>query len=362
VQISVIRNKLPILLALVLTAVAAMPWLRSLELQRWSVLAGPTTVPPPSPMSVPGGNPVSPFPPGEGRGVTPVPSASAAPQTGSNVAARSSRRAETRTPSAQSSQITAQGLIDYAVMAVENQEFISAKIMEEGELFLHPLAGRGSYIEHREGPIPSIRLELTVQIDTVTTSLVQVCNGGTIWTYRKMPNGESLSKLDAVRAINALDQAASHMPPGGAFASPGLGGLGRLMRGLNATFDFKSPEADDFDGTPVWKLGGAWKAKVLARLMPEQNAVVAKGRPYDVTRLPARLPDSVTIYVRQGDYFPLRIDYCRSVPKSPPRCLLSFKLGDVSFRGPIDSSQFLFPPSSLEYTDRTDEFVRSLGM
>ena len=41
------RNKLPILLALVLMAVAAMPWLRSLESQRWSLPTSATTVPPP---------------------------------------------------------------------------------------------------------------------------------------------------------------------------------------------------------------------------------------------------------------------------------------------------------------------------
>jgi hypothetical protein len=37
------------------------------------------------------------------------------------------------------------------------------------------------------------------------------------------------------------------------------------------------------------------------------------------------------------------------------------KFSDVSFRGPIDSSRFLFTPGSLDYRDRTDEFVRSLG-
>ena len=41
------RNKLPILLALILMAVAAMPWLRSLESQRWSSPTSTTTVPPP---------------------------------------------------------------------------------------------------------------------------------------------------------------------------------------------------------------------------------------------------------------------------------------------------------------------------
>ena len=51
---------------------------------------------------------------------------------------------------------------------------------------------------------------------------MQVCNGKTLWTYQKLPNGESLSKLDAVRAIAALEKAAAKLPPpqGGSVASP----------------------------------------------------------------------------------------------------------------------------------------------
>ena len=47
------RNKLPILLALILMVIAAMPWLRSLESQRWGLPTGETTVPPPEQAVVP---------------------------------------------------------------------------------------------------------------------------------------------------------------------------------------------------------------------------------------------------------------------------------------------------------------------
>lgn len=393
------RNKLPILLAFILTAIAAMPWLRSLELQNWSAFTGPTeptTVPPPAPLSVPSsstppkeahgsssdfplragatvpnspllsgdgrgaGVPNSPLAPGEGQGVRAasevpsllatghgtMPGGSIASQAGSNTLA----------------QPKPQDLVNYGVTAVENQEFISARISEEGELYQHPLAGVGRYYEQREGPIPLVRLELTIQVDTVSTLLVQVCNRSTIWTHRKLPNGETLAKIDTVRAITALEQARTNLSPEAALAAPGLGGLGRLMRGLNATLDFTSAEADLLDGTPVWKLGGGWKTAVLSRLLADQNAAVAKGRPYDLARLPGRMPDHVALYLRQSDCFPLRVDYCRNIAK-PPRCLLSVKFTDVSFHGPIDSGQFIFtPPGSLEYTDRTAEFVRSVGM
>jgi hypothetical protein len=346
-QISDMRNKLPILLALVLAAIAAIPWLRSLSWQR--MVLGQTTVPPPSAVG-------SPLPPGEGQGVrvdrSLTDKAAQPPLSGH-------RRGTLVVERGADAQPNAQTLIGYAVLAVENQQYITAQISEEGELFGHPFAGVGRYYEQRQGPIPLIHLDMTVQVDSVSTSLVQVCNGTTFWTYRKLPNAESLSKIDVAAAVDALDRTTGRLPPDAMFTCPGLGGLGRLIRGLNRQFDFTSTEPDAVEGTPVWKLAGQWKPWVLARLLPDQKDAAAKGQPYDLKRLAGHLPDGATVYLRQSDYFPLRIDYRRGTPQ--PRCLLSLKFSDVSFRGPIDSSRFLFTPGSLDYRDRTDDFVRSLG-
>jgi hypothetical protein len=244
---------------------------------------------------------------------------------------------------------------------VETRRFISARIKQQGELFGHQVTGEGRYYELRQGPIPRIHFELTAEVGSVSTSLVQVCNGTTFWTYRKLPNGESLSKVDAVRAITALEQAAGKRPREAMAASPGLGGLGRLMRGLNAQFEFTSVVADQLSGLPVWKLSGGWKPAHLARLLPNQKEALQKGRPPDLTRLPAQLPDSVILFLGQEDYFPFRIDYLRSVSRSSPRCLMGLEFFELNFNGPIDSGQFLFTPGSLEIIDRTEEFVRSLG-
>ena len=118
----------------------------------------------------------------------------------------------------------------------------------------------------------------------------------------------------------------------------------------------------DLEDTPVWKLTGGWKPAALARLLPAQAEAAAKGRPCDLTKLSARLPDSVSVYLRQSDYFPLRIDYCRGGSKSAPKCLVGLRFSDVNLNGPIDSSQFLFSPQNLDYSDRTDDFVRGLGL
>ncbi len=240
-------------------------------------------------------------------------------------------------------------------------QYISARIKQRGELFGHQITGEGRYYELRQGPIPRIRLELTVEVGSVSTSLVQVCNGATFWTYQKLPNGESLSKLDAVRAFTALEQAAGKLPREAVASSPGLGGLGRLMRGLNAQFEFTSAVADQLGGLPVWKLSGGWKPAQLARFLPNQKEAIEKGRPLDLTRLPGHLPDSVTLFLGQEDCFPFRIDYLRSVPKSSPRCLMGLEFFELNFDGPIDSGQFLFTPGNLQTIDRTEEFVRALG-
>jgi hypothetical protein len=143
--------------------------------------------------------------------------------------------------------------------------------------------------------------------------------------------------------------------------TPGLGGLGRLMRGLNGQLDFASAAADELDGAPVWKVSGSWKPVALARALPDQKDAAEKGRPYNLSKLPARLPDRVAVYLRQTDYFPLRIDYLRGTTGLSPHCLLSLKFTDVNFRGPIDSGQFLFSPGSLEFNDRTDDFIKALN-
>ena len=263
--------------------------------------------------------------------------------------------------STQTSPPKPQELLDRAVRAVEAPTFISAHLKQQGELFGHPITGDGRYFEVRQGPIPQIHLELTVEIGSVSTSLVQVCNGTTFWTYRKMPGGESLSKIDAMRAVIALEQAAGRMPREAVASAPGLGGLGRLMRGLNAQFEFTSVVADQLEGDPVWKLSGGWRPAQLVRLLPEQKEAIEKGRKVDLTRLPVQLPDTVMLYLGRDDVFPFRIDYLRSVPKSSPRCLIRLEFSELNFNGPIDSGQFLFAPGKPEPVDRTDEFVNSLG-
>ena len=244
------RNKLPILFALILMAVAAMPWLRSLESQRWILSAGTATVPPPEQAVAPTSpviksqdekNPKDTSFSTPTASPPPVPIQQVAQNHGPDLAHRSGvppgdERTVGSQPEpknsatgqladlSQSTPPKPQALLDCAVHAVESRKFISARVKQQGELIGHQITGEGRYYELRQGAIPSIHFELTAEVGSVSTSLVQICNGTTFWTYRKLPDGETLSKIDAVRAFTALTQAANRMPSGTIASSPGLGG------------------------------------------------------------------------------------------------------------------------------------------
>ena len=269
------RNRLPILLAIALAAAAAIPWLRSLDLRQLSKMGGTTTVPPPA-----------------GIGHISPPPAIEAPRGYPGVWADGGAGAVRNYPVPQSIPGERRGPMDTAVVCVESQQSIAAQISEEGELFGHPMVGVGRYYELRQGPIPMIHLELAVQVDSVSTSLLQVCNGTTFWTYCQLPNGESLSKLDAVRAITALEQAAGRMPRDAVAAAPGLGGFGRLLRGLNAQFDFATAQADEVDGTPVWKLTARGGRTPLPACCPTRKMPPPRAVPMIRRDCPAICPTS----------------------------------------------------------------------
>lgn len=365
-----------------------MPWLRALESQRRAMFGDATTVPPPEQAginAIPASNaqaienprdvsPPHPLPPSpaeqkpspppdqvrdgkKGNGI----SAGTEPSRGSQPQPKSSA-AEKTADSTQSSPPKPQSLLDDAIRSVESRQFISARVKQQGELIGHQVTGEGRYYELRQGPIPSIHFEVTVEIGSATTSLVQVCNGNTFWSHRKLPTWDVLYKIDAVRATAALERARSKLPHEALASAPGLGGLGHLLRGLNSHFEFTTVVADQLGGLPVWKLNGGWRPDQLARLLPNEKEAIANGRKPDTAHLLAHLPDSVALYLGQEDCFPFRIDYLRSVPKSSPHLLLGLEFFELNFNGPIDSGQFLFAPgSNLQIIDRTEEFVHSVG-
>jgi hypothetical protein len=251
---------------------------------------------------------------------------------------------------------------------LEGHRSISARVRQRAELFGHQLLGSGRYLEVRQAAVPLIRLELKIQVAENVTSLVEVCDGRYLWTYRKVLDSESLGYIDAIRATEALQRAGAMSGRQGGGPVPGLGGLSRLLRGLGAAFQFTSAQQGHVGDLAVWKIEGGWRPEHLLRLLPKQKDRIEHQQPVDLARLPEHLPDRVVLLLGQEDLFPYRIDYCRDAPlkkdrgETPSaRTLMTVEFFEVAFNVPIPLEQFVYNPGTGEKSDRTEEFLQSLA-
>ncbi len=262
---------------------------------------------------------------------------------------------------------------------LESHSFVSAKILLEGHLFDKHLVGQGVYLQQRSGRQLLMRLELRMQHGEQTSSLVQVCDGQTLWERQNLLGDEKRSRIDVARAAQGLERAEEPALQGEAGFLPGLGGLPRLLRGLDAACDFTSAEEDLLKvgnyQIPVWKLHGRWKSDRLLKLLgkPEQDAEPEQGakpsRPPDLKKLPPHVFDRVILMLGQEDLFPYRIEYRRTVAGKalrsdtrPSRALMTTQLYDVVLDAPVDPSRFRYNPGQLDYPERTVGFLHSLGI
>ena len=143
--------------------------------------------------------------------------------------------------------VAPQAVLEAAVRSLESRRSVSAKIHQQIQLFDKQLVGRGDYLELRGGPVPLIRLEMQVQIGDQVSSLLQVCDGQTLWSYTKLADKETLTRLDAVRATAALQQAAQRPDRNPAAVLPGLGGLSKSLRGWTPISASPPPSGDNSD-------------------------------------------------------------------------------------------------------------------
>ena len=216
-----------------------------------------------------------------------------------------------------------------------------------------------------------IRLELSTQIGDQVSSFLQVCDGKCLWTYRKLFDETTLTRVDAVRAMRVLQAMAAAPGRDPAATLPGLGGLSRLLRGLDANFCFTTAELgrvkQPVKYLPVWKLEGGWRPAQLVRLLPQQKAAIEQGKPVDTTRLSKHLPDRVVLLLGQEDLFPYRIEYRRQVDKKEAsegeetRSLVTMELYEVNLNALAEPTRFLYNPGSMEPEDQTESFLLSLG-
>lgn len=166
------------------------------------------------------------------------------------------------------------------------------------ELFGQYLVGYGSYRQLIIGEKKMFRLEVKLQVGQTTTSMLQVCDGETLWEKRDLGGTQQYGTL----TVQHIRELATRQGRGGDedvrlwFA---LGGLDLLLRGLAENFEFEEPVPETLGSArlPVWTIRGNWKPATtgeavspipLATHLPHQ-VVVTLGRDEQLPLFPYRL-------------------------------------------------------------------------
>lgn len=266
-------------------------------------------------------------------------------------------RAQTPRPSADSQ---ARRLLVRAGEALARRKSVSATVSQSIRLYGQELLGRGNYLQ---GPVASrwLLLDLTIKMKESEDAVVQQrCDGQTLWTLRSVDAIPTLTRVDAQRVIER--RAAQ---PGAGLPMIGVGGLAELLLALERSFEFDAVHEAKLtrpsETLAVYALSGRWRPAMLARWLPEQKAAIDAGKPADLSKLPAMLPDRVFVLLGRDDLFLYRVEYVRETSAKGRRKgdgpFVSLNLGDVVFDEPVDRRQFVFERGTLPAVDQTEAYL-----
>lgn len=277
--------------------------------------------------------------------------------------------------------VDGQQLVAQAARNVQAESSIKANIRYRVDAFGRQLVGSGSYLQYGSGPEKLLRLELKTQVGTQVASLQEICGSQFFWVRRDLPQGtHTLGRVNLAQLRRAVAQ--SQKAPS---ASPGqtwimLGGLPKLLEGLNWNFQFEPARAEELEFAlpngeikrmPVWIVGGPWKPEALAALATRHGANSS-------AELPEQIPDRVELVLGRVEQafplFPYRITYLRKAkavaeagegsPAGPDKYspMIDLELFDVYRKDDLDPHEFEYNPGDQEVEDLTLGYMKRLGV
>lgn len=260
-------------------------------------------------------------------------------------------------------------LLVSAINALDARESLSARIHVNVNLFGEQMVGSGIYLEQAPARLRHLRMEMNIQVRDQPATLLQVCDGQNLWTFRQMGEERSLTRVDVGRVVTASAGPTGNAATGQLPNWPGLGGLPRLLRTLRESFEFDTIEPGRLLQVPVWRVQGHWRPSRLAALLPDQKKAIEEGKEIDFAKLPRQLPSHVVVLIGQEDLVPYRLEY-RRVKKgnhlgeleSRATVVLALQLSEVALNVPLDASCFVHHGGDMGSLDTTDEFMQAAGL
>jgi hypothetical protein len=264
-------------------------------------------------------------------------------------------------------QRTPEGELDRARRKLVKLSSVAATIVETVALSERSFKAEGRYLQ--TGLKPSdwrLRLELVVKIGDTEGSLLEVCDGGVLWTRteidfskkkdRKDRKETTVTRRDVGQIMSAARKSLDDRRQSELVASLGLGGLPALIAAVEKDMKFSPTVREEMlRDRPVYVIQGSWTDEFTAKLR-EQSGRGAQ------SLLLALLPDSLRLSIDRETGVPLRILYLKKVPgREVSRPMLTLDLLDVELDQPINNSEFNYePPATVTPLEQTKIFVDML--
>ena len=212
--------------------------------------------------------------------------------------------------------------------------------------------------KYMQGQDKKLRLEFQLEVGRTKGSLIQVCDGTTLFTQQKIGLIVLATKRNVPRILKEMKQlAAASGPrpqPGQFEADLGLGGLEALLGSLEQSMSFNRRREQSFQGRPFIIIEGTWNASFLQTLTDDDRPVSDE--------LPEYVPDRVRVYIDKATQFPHRVVYLKKVPgRQVLKPMVSLEFRNVKVNVRLADTVFSFKPApGVPVTDNTDEYLRQM--
>lgn len=277
------------------------------------------------------------------------------------------------TPTPKEPPTEAETQIDAAVKQLEALKSVSADLVQKVNMLDQKFEIKGRYLK---APDRRIYLRLTTSgLADANASMLQVCDGQTLWDYKKVLDGETYVKFDIGKILEKLNSPdiAPEMRTS-IITQLGFSGPAELLTGLRRAVKFDQKESGTLDGRDVWVFRGEWR---------NRNSILGqKGQQQPIpatTALPAYYPSLVVLYVGKNDGWPYKLTLVGRKPSvlmdktknagearrresmdvQPTRIELIYS--NVVLNPSLKLAEFAFqPPPDTRFDDGTAQIVQGL--
>ncbi len=256
-----------------------------------------------------------------------------------------------------------QDLMRKVIVGLAEHDSVAANLRFHGVVQGQNITGFGRYLHANEGDVRKLRLELTLHVDGLRTSFLQVMDGDFLWTHRLLGDAENpvIQRVDRRRLQREWrNRTVSQANELSRQPWNWMGGLMELLTRLEHAYVFEEVA----DGTL-----GDWSTLVVRGRAGESNAVLAHHSGEDPppswfnSEHAFDLPEELVVHVDRQDLFPYRIQYFGDSPQdnaSEPRMpLLSLELADIQLDVAISANEFEYQPA-YEFREITSRYLSEL--